>query len=103
MLPAIRAKYGPWSKWTLMQDNASAHKAKQTILYLNSQRVQVLEWPPNSPDLNPIENAWAIIQQAVNKRKIASFEHFQEVLLKEWSNMKQDTIDNLIFKMDERL
>ena len=65
--------------------------------------MQVLEWPPNSPDLNPIENAWAIVQQAVNKRKLANFEHFQEVLLEVWSNMKQDTIDNLISKMDERL
>ncbi len=38
------------------QDVAPAHTAKSTKSWLNGHGVSVLDWPANSPDLNPIEN-----------------------------------------------
>ncbi len=38
------------------QDLAPAHTAKSTKSWLNDRGVGVLDWPSNSPDLNPIEN-----------------------------------------------
>ncbi len=38
------------------QDLASSHTAKSTKSWLNDHGVGVLDWPTNSPDLNPIEN-----------------------------------------------
>ncbi len=38
------------------QDLAPAHTAKSTKSWLNDHGVGVLDWPSNSPDLNPIEN-----------------------------------------------
>ena len=40
---------------TFMQDSAPCHKAKTVVCWLNSH-YNVLRWPGNSPDLNPIEN-----------------------------------------------
>ncbi len=43
------------------QDNAPAHTSRITTAYLDSTNLRLLEWPPQSPDLSPIENAWAIL------------------------------------------
>jgi DDE superfamily endonuclease/Transposase len=41
-----------------MQDNASIHTAHKVKDWFREQRVRTTDWPPYSPDLNPIENAW---------------------------------------------
>ena len=41
-----------------MQDNAPCHTAKSVKSFLARKKVQLIEWPPYSPDLNPIENLW---------------------------------------------
>lgn len=42
-----------------MQDNSPVHKAGRVMSLLSRQQFEVMEWPPLSPDLNPIENVWS--------------------------------------------
>ncbi len=44
------------ANFIFQQDLAPAHTAKSTKSWLNDHGVGVLDWPANSPDLNPIEN-----------------------------------------------
>ena len=51
-----------------MQDNASCYKAKTVFSFFEEELIAVMKWPPQSPDMNPIENVWKIIGEKVQNR-----------------------------------
>lgn len=51
-----------------MQDNARIHTARHTQQWFEEHGVALLDWPPYSPDLNPIENLWAVLKDKIIER-----------------------------------
>ena len=55
-----------------MQDGTSCHVAKRVKKWLGEKKIKVLDWPENSPNLNPIENLWNIIKNRPATRNTSS-------------------------------
>jgi transposase len=96
------------SKWTLQQDNDPAHKVAAGVVAAysrgNTAQVELLpNWPPNSPDLNPIENLWGILAEAVGKQQCCSFEEFREAVEKQCSGVSHNTLAKLVDSMQKRI
>ena len=87
------------------QDNASCQKSANTLLYLQQQRIRVLEWPPYSPDVAPIENLWAIIKQHLNQSGSNSRDDLIQKVTAIWNNHDfiAPQIDKLVESMPRRI
>ncbi|KFM60109.1 Transposable element Tc1 transposase, partial [Stegodyphus mimosarum] len=59
----FRGAYGP--DFLFMDDNARPHRANLVDEFLESEDIKRIPWPPNSPDLNPIENLWDCLGRAI--------------------------------------
>ena len=86
-----------------MDDNARALRARITDQYLE-QATFCMEWPARSPDLNPLEHAWDMLQTAVSSRPVqpASVQELRQALLEEWDQIPQYKIRRLISSMRRR-
>lgn len=63
VVPAIKNN-NPNMIW--MHDNVRFHRTNEIEQFFEQHRVQKMKWPPQSPDLNPIENIWGLISQKLN-------------------------------------
>ena len=79
---------------TFMQDNAPCHKAKVEMSYLSEQDFEIMDWSPQSPDLNPIENLWKTLGVKVMERNPTNTEDLWVKLQEEWSKISIENCQN---------
>ena len=85
-------------------DSAPCHKAKLVTSWLISKNVDVLEWPGNSPDLNPIENMWKIMKDRLQKHDTGSVDKLKKSLISLWlKEITPDYCRTLSHSMPKRL
>lgn len=86
-----------------MHDSAPAHKSKAVKEFLDDQNIPVLDWPGNSPDLNPIENAWNVIKKDLEETRPTSITDLKKTLKKMWITMDASYFANLASSMPKRI
>jgi len=86
---------------TFQQDNAPAHRAGDTVELLSRNTphfISLLLWPPNSPDLNPMDyEVWDVLQQRVYRSRIRDVDHLKQRLIEEWRCLnRKNSIDRAV-------
>ena len=93
--------------FVFQQDGAPAHRSRHTVSYLRAHVPEFIEpenWPPNSPDLNPVDySVWGALQQMVYRQKITDISHLKQVLINCWGQLTQDTLNRAIDQFPKRL
>ncbi len=71
-------------RFTFQHDNDHKHTAKATQELLRDNSVNVLEWPSQSPDLNPIEHLWRDLKMAVHGQSPSNLTEIERICKEEW-------------------
>ena len=94
MLPSASSLYGEGEAFVFLQDNAPCHKANKVTKFLERSHVEVLQWPAQSPDSNPIENVWDVLFRKVERSKAGSLETLWQLLHAAWQAIPVDIVQN---------
>ena len=105
LIPRARQLY-PYG-FFLQYDNLKVHTAGRVLQYLDSlwpQTIQdVLPWPNRSPDLNPLENVWAVLKRNIRKRQAQSLNELERIILEEWEALDEEYVQSVCETITLRL
>ena len=99
------AEWFPNGNGIFMHNAAPCHTAKLVKEYLANQNQAILPWPANSPDINPIENMWAIIKRKIKKNSITTKQQLTAALIRHWVRDAAliDTLHSRVESMPRRI
>jgi len=96
-----------------MQDNAPIHTAKKVKEWMRLHEIRTTDWPPYSPDLNPIEHAWKALKVQVAKmfpelmlatgKGENDLKNLEEALVKAWDALPDSLFLSLVESMPSRI
>ncbi|KAK3546402.1 hypothetical protein QTP70_026281, partial [Hemibagrus guttatus] len=93
--PAIFCVLKLKQTWVLQQDNDPKHTSKSTSEWLKKSK-KTLEWPSQSPDLNPIEMLWHDLKKVVHAQKPSNVAELQQFCKDEWAKIPPQRCNRLI-------
>ena len=85
-----------------MPDNAPCHTAKSVKTFLSEKDAAVMEWLVQSPDMNPIENVWKLLNERAKEKNPRNVEELWTNLKREWEKISIDEYKILIHSCSKR-
>ena len=84
-------------------DSAPCHRSKKVKTWEIENGIEVLDWPGNSPDINPIENLWGILKRKLKDKIITNKKDLITIVYQEWKKLSKEYMENLIYSMPKRI
>lgn len=98
---AVRMGLG--RRFVFQHDNDPKHTSLLVKNYLQKSKVKVIDWPAQSPDLNPIENLWGELKQRVHARKPSNLKELEDYAKEEWASIPKERCFKLVQNYPKRL
>lgn len=91
------------ARYTFLHDGAPPHRPKFIRDFISHNRMLLIKWPANSPDLNLIENLWSVLEQRVWERNPKTMVELKQYSEEEWKNIPVSVLKNLVNSMKIRI
>jgi hypothetical protein len=104
VLDSFLEEHGGVCKVVIMEDDAPMHRGKVAKYWRENHNLEKIEWPTQSPDLNPIENVWKLLKDVVQKiRRLKNHEDMWLAIESEWKAISQSKLEALVATMPQRI
>ena len=90
-------------RFTFQQDNEPKQTVKTMQDWLRDKSLNVLEWPRQSPDLNPIKHLWRDLKIAVQQRFPSNLPELERICREEWEKLPKYRCAKLVASYPRRL
>ncbi len=105
ILPIVKARKeevkSAGDQFVFQENNDGSHGTRSEENIARFRKVQmelefIENWPPNSPDLNPIENVWRILKSRVKRHKCTTSEQLRKAIEQEWKKITLEEVNECI-------
>jgi DDE superfamily endonuclease len=104
LIPSINMLFGNNSyECIVVEDNDPKHKSKISREFKDQNSINIMPWPANSPDLNPIENVWGLLKLKIRSKQPKSLMSLKRIIKEEWNAFENTYCENLISSMKNRI
>uniref|UniRef100_A0A3B5Q0B9 Transposase n=2 Tax=Xiphophorus maculatus TaxID=8083 RepID=A0A3B5Q0B9_XIPMA len=90
-------------RFTVQMDNDPKHTAKATQEFMSAKKWNILQWPSQSPDLNPIEHAFHLLKSRLRTERPTNKQDLKAAAVKAWQSIKKEETQRLVMSMGSRL
>ena len=102
LLPSVQ-RLGLGTNFIFMHDNDPKHTSALVKDCLRNNGTQVMQWPSSSPDLNPIEHLWDVLEDCMKKHHSKNKTELTLHLMEEWSKIELSVLEKLVDSAPSRL
>ena len=91
------------NQWVLQEDNSPIHTGRAARAWKQQLVPQQIDWPSNSPDLNPIENLWAVMKKRLLQKTFKNSNELSEGIIEVWDSFNPTFLQPFCLSMDKRI